>query len=69
MSEHSFLQPNIQIGDRQIGPGHSPFIIAELSGNHQGSLEQALALIDAAADAGADAIKINLYRRHHHDAT
>lgn len=61
MSEHSYLQPIIQIGDRHIGPGHSPFIIAELSGNHQGSLEQALALIDAAADAGADAIKIQTY--------
>tara|TARA_R110002049_G_scaffold52872_28_gene148483 strand:+ start:94766 stop:95830 length:1065 start_codon:yes stop_codon:yes gene_type:complete len=56
MNSKSFM-----IGDRQIGEGHSPYIIAELSGNHNGNLTRALKIIDAAADAGADAIKLQTY--------
>ena len=41
-----------------VGQGHKPFIIAEMSGNHNQSLERALAIVDAAADTGADAIKL-----------
>lgn len=51
----------INIGGRLIGNAQRPFIIAELSGNHNQSLERALALIDAAADAGADAVKLQTY--------
>jgi pseudaminic acid synthase len=51
----------INIAGRLIGSGQRPFIIAELSGNHNQSLERALALIDAAADAGADAVKLQTY--------
>jgi N-acetylneuraminate synthase len=52
----------ITIGDRPIGPGHPPFVIAELSANHNGDLDQALRIIDAAVEAGADAVKIQTYR-------
>ncbi|MDH2431304.1 pseudaminic acid synthase [Pokkaliibacter sp. MBI-7] len=52
---------NIRIGNYHIGAGQPPFIIAELSGNHDQSLEKALAMVDAAASAGAHAIKLQTY--------
>jgi pseudaminic acid synthase len=50
-----------KIRDRAVGPGHRPYLIAEMSGNHNQSLDRALALVDAAADSGADAIKLQTY--------
>jgi len=50
-----------KIGNQDIGPGHDPFIIAEMSGNHNGSLDRALAIVDMAAKSGAHALKIQTY--------
>ncbi len=52
----------IEIGGREIGEGCPPFIIAELSGNHNQSLDRALELIDVAADCGAHAVKFQTYK-------
>jgi pseudaminic acid synthase len=51
----------IIINDRKIGAGHPPFIIAEMSGNHNQSLERALKIVEAAAKTGAHALKIQTY--------
>ncbi|MBK1725448.1 pseudaminic acid synthase [Halorhodospira neutriphila] len=53
--------PHFELEGRPIGSGHPPYIIAELSANHNGSLEQALAIIDAIAETGADAVKLQTY--------
>jgi N-acetylneuraminate synthase len=51
----------INIGGRAIGLEHPPFIIAEMSGNHNQSLERALEIVEAAAKSGAHALKIQTY--------
>jgi N-acetylneuraminate synthase len=51
----------IRIGTCLVGRDHPPFVIAEMSGNHNRSLDRALAIVDAAADTGAHAIKLQTY--------
>lgn len=55
------LSSIIHIGHRAIGANYAPFIIAEMSGNHNQSLERALEIVDAAAAAGAHALKLQTY--------
>ena len=51
----------ISIGGRPVGPGHPVYVIAELSANHGQDLREAVALVELAAEAGADAVKIQTY--------
>ncbi len=55
-------EPKIVIAGREISRDQPPYIIAELSANHNGKLETALKIIDEAAKAGADAVKLQTYR-------
>jgi N-acetylneuraminate synthase len=52
----------MKIENRKIGSGYAPFIIAEMSANHNGSIENAYKIIEAAKQAGADAVKLQTYR-------
>ena len=55
-------RPEIRLGDRTIGSGAGVFVIAEIGINHNGSVDEAAKLIDAAADCGADAVKFQSFR-------
>ena len=56
------MSPTIGIAGRPIGPQSAPFIVAEMSANHNGSIENAFRIIDLAKRAGADAVKMQTYR-------
>jgi pseudaminic acid synthase len=51
----------ISINERKIGPGHPAYIIAEMSANHNQNFERAVKIIEAAKNAGADAVKLQTY--------
>ena len=55
------MTPCIEINARRIGPGYPLYVVAEMSANHNQSFEQAIKIIEAAKEAGADAIKIQTY--------
>ena len=55
------MNKEIKIGNYSIGRHHPPFIVAEMSGNHNQSLERALKIVEAAAQAGVHAIKLQTY--------
>ena len=52
----------MEINGRKIGAAYAPYIIAEMSANHNGSLDRAFKIIKMAKDAGADAVKLQTYR-------
>jgi pseudaminic acid synthase len=54
--------PQIDIAGRPIGPDHSPYVIAELSANHNGKLETAMRILEEAQKAGANAVKLQTYK-------
>jgi len=55
------MKSRLRIGKRHVGDGQAPYVIAEMSGNHNQSLDVALAIVDAAHAAGAHAIKLQTY--------
>jgi len=59
--EYSGMVVPVLLGDRPVGPGQRCFIVAEGGVSHFGSMEKAMALVDAAADAGCDAFKIQVF--------
>lgn len=59
--ELNMTDVSIQIGHRKIGPGHPCYIIAEMSANHGQDYAQAVAILRAAKEAGADAVKLQTY--------
>lgn len=55
------FEQTVEIGKHQVDRDHRPFVIAEMSGNHNGELDRALAIVDAVAATGAQAVKIQTY--------
>ena len=51
----------LKIKNRRIGPGYPCYVVAEMSANHNQSFDDAVKIIEAAKDAGADAIKLQTY--------
>ena len=55
------MSSHIQIGEHRVGPGHPVYVVAELSANHNQDFDQAVKIIQAAKDSGADAVKLQTY--------
>jgi pseudaminic acid synthase len=55
------MSDSIKLGNHLVGAGHPPYIIAEMSGNHNQSLDRALEIVEAAAKTGAQALKLQTY--------
>jgi pseudaminic acid synthase len=61
LEKRTMFEKSFKIAGRQIGVGEAPYIIAEMSANHNGDLNRALTLVEAAAETGADAVKLQTY--------
>ena len=53
---------DVTIVDRRLGPGHPPFVVAEVGINHNGELQRALEMIHVAKEAGCDAVKFQTFK-------
>ena len=62
MRSEDIPTPTIGIAGRRIGSGQPPYVVAEMSANHDGSIEKAFRIIEEAKRAGADAVKLQTYR-------
>ena len=60
------MNKQFTIGSRTVGENSPVFIVAEMSANHLQDYNRALEIIHAAKEAGADAVKLQTYRGHHH---
>ncbi|MEH1102520.1 pseudaminic acid synthase [Micromonospora sp. CPCC 205561] len=56
------MTSTVKIGPHAVGAGERPLVVAEMSGNHNGNLDRALAIVDAVAASGAHALKLQTYR-------
>ncbi|MFG2104666.1 pseudaminic acid synthase [Micromonospora echinaurantiaca] len=56
------MTTTVKIGPHAVGAGERPFVVAEMSGNHNGDLDRAVAIVDAVAASGAHALKLQTYR-------
>lgn len=61
MFSRTMNTPHLDINGRRVGPGEPTYIIAEMSANHDQDIEKAFRIVEAAAEAGADAVKIQTY--------
>jgi sialic acid synthase SpsE len=61
LNQYAALSTEFKIANRPVGPGNSIYIIAEAGSNHGRNLQKALALVDAAADAGCDAVRFQTF--------
>jgi len=59
--EETVNGPEVTIGNRAVGPGHPVYVVAELSANHSHDFDLAVRIIEAASEAGADAVKLQTY--------